>query len=112
MQARMVYVTCQDREQAVSIGKVIVEERLAACANILAGMTSLYWWEGKVVSDQECVLILKTTTERMPLLTERVTALHSYEVPCVVSLPLLEGNTDYLSWIEQETQAHHGDSNS
>ena len=104
MEYRIVYMTTEDREQAREIGKVLVEERLAACVNILDGMNSMYWWEGKVQEDNEAVLIAKTKAELMLELTERVKKLHSYDVPCVVSLPLLEGNPDFLEWIGTQTR--------
>lgn len=101
MEPRFVYVTCQDQAQAELIGRSLVKERLAACANVLPGMISFYWWEGKVASDPEVVLILKSTEELIPALTQRVKDLHSYEVPCVVALPIMDGNYDYLDWIDR-----------
>ena len=103
MEARFIYITCQDRAEAWKIGRALVQQRLAACANILDHMTAIYWWEGKLVEDQEVVLILKTREEQIPKLTELVNALHSYSVPCVVALPILEGNEAYLDWIHKET---------
>ncbi len=101
--ARMIYITCGSREEATVIARTVVEERLAACANIIAGMRSVYWWQGSVSEDDEIVLILKTTAARVGDLTERVKALHSYDLPCVVELPLAGGNIDYLDWIVAET---------
>lgn len=103
MQARLIYITCPNREEALMIGKSLVEQRLAACANVLNGMTSVYWWEGKVQDDQECVLILKTRETLVPALIQKVKKLHSYDVPAIVSLPILDGNPDYLQWIGRET---------
>ncbi len=101
--ARMLYITCGSREEATKIARAVVEERLAACANIIDPMRSVYWWEGSVNEDDETVLILKTTAERAGELTERVKALHSYDVPCVVEIPLGGGNAAYLDWIAAET---------
>lgn len=100
--ASMIYVTCGSVNEAREIGDAIVRARLAACANIIEGMRSLYWWEGDVQEDAETVLILKTTEERVPDVTERVRALHSYDVPCVVEIPLGGGNPDYFAWITAE----------
>ncbi|MBW0432773.1 cation tolerance protein CutA [Leptospira yasudae] len=99
MEARLVYVTAKNEKEALKIGKTLVEERLAACANILPKMKSVYHWEKKLVVDNEAVLILKTKSELMTELTLRIKSLHSYSVPCVVSLPLLEGNRDYFTWL-------------
>ena len=104
MAATMIYVTCSDEAEAGRIGRAVVEERLAACANIIAGMRSLYWWDGAVQEAGEVVLIAKTRAERVAALTARVKALHSYDVPCVVALPLTGGNADYFAWIEAETR--------
>lgn len=100
-----VYVTTGSLEEATAIGRTLVRERLAACANILPKITSLYWWNGDVETDTETVLILKTRTDHLELLTERVRASHSYDCPCVVAWPIIGGNPDYLAWIAAETDA-------
>ncbi len=103
MEYRLVYMTTENKEQAREIGRVLVQERLAACVNIIDGMNSMYWWEGKLQDDNETVLIAKTRAGLVGELTERVKKLHSYDVPCVVSTQLLEGNQDFLDWIGRET---------
>ena len=103
-----VYVTASDRDEAVRIGKALVEERLAACANVIDGARSLYRWEGEVRDDPEAVVILKSRTELMDALTSRVKEIHSYDVPCIVSWPILDGNAEYLSWLAAETDAAPG----
>ncbi|MBM3540167.1 MAG: divalent-cation tolerance protein CutA [Alphaproteobacteria bacterium] len=103
MEFRLVYMTAASRDEAKKIGRTLVEERLAACANVIDGMESVYWWQGKLTEDRETVLIAKTRAEMVPALTERVKALHSYTVPCVVALPLLGGNSAYMAWLEAET---------
>ena len=108
--ARFVYVTCANAEQAASIGRALVEERLAACANILPGVTSIYRWEGRIVTDAEAVLVLKSRADLIAALTARVQALHSYTVPCVVALPIEAGNADYLAWVARETGLNPGTS--
>lgn len=98
----MVYVTCGSVNEARRIGETIVRERLAACANILDGMQSVYWWEGEVQEGAEAVLILKTAAANVAAISERVKALHSYDVPCVAEIPLGRGNADYFAWIASE----------
>lgn len=100
-----VYVTTGSVNEAKEIGSALVRERLAACANILSGMTSLYRWDGAVQEDAETVLILKTRAAHIDDLTERVRVLHSYDCPCVVAWPIAAGNPDYLAWIAAETRA-------
>lgn len=103
MEYSLVYITTQDKHEAQKIGKDLVQSRLAACCNILAPMTSMYWWEGKVQEDEEAVLIVKTTKTQLDPLIQRVLALHSYDEPCVVCLPIEHGSKTYLDWIAQET---------
>ena len=106
MEARTLYITCRDRAEALAIGRAVVRERLAACANVLDGMTSLYWWEGQVAEDREVVLLLKTQASLVPALSARVAALHSYTLPCIVAWPIVGGHAPYLDWITQETTPH------
>ena len=101
--AVVVYVTCSDPAQAEAIARHLVEERLAACANLIPGMRSLYRWRGALESADETVLILKTTAVRVPALTTRVKQLHTYTVPCVVAVPVVDGSPEYLAWIAAET---------
>lgn len=103
MSHSLIYVTASSREEAMSLGRALVEARLAACANILAGMVSLYWWEGAVQQGDEAVLVLKTRTDLVPAATARITELHSYDCPCVVALPITGGNAGFLDWISRET---------
>jgi periplasmic divalent cation tolerance protein len=105
MDMRLVYMTAASRDEARKIGRALVEGRLAACANVIDGMESIYWWEGKLTEDREAVLIAKTRAELVPALTERVKQLHSYSVPCIVALPILAGNPAYLGWLAAETEA-------
>ncbi|HEX7928561.1 MAG TPA: divalent-cation tolerance protein CutA [bacterium] len=99
-----VYMTASSVNEAKRISRALVEERLAACTNILPGMTSFYWWQGKIDEGHETVLIAKTREELVERLTARVKALHSYTIPCVVALPMVGGNPDFLKWIEDVTQ--------
>jgi periplasmic divalent cation tolerance protein len=104
MTESFVYITCATAQEAENIGTVLVERRLAACVNILCGMRSLYWWKGKVEQGQEAVLIAKTRTALVDELTGAVRAMHGYEVPCVVAMPIKGGNPDFLDWIRRETR--------
>ena len=103
MAARWVYITAGDEGEAHRIGRALVESRLAACVNIIGGANSIYWWEGEIHEDTEAILVAKTHESAVPALVEKVRAVHSYDCPCIIALPILEGNPDYLSWIESET---------
>ena len=103
MSVIFVYVTASDSDEARQIGRQAVEEQLAACANILPGVTSIFRWQGKLEEAGEVVLILKTTEEKLEQLIGRVKALHSYDCPCIEALPVVEGNRDFLEWVVRET---------
>lgn len=98
---RLVYITTSDKQEAKSIGRKLVEEKLAACVNIVDGMEAIYRWKGEIVEDQETILIAKTPYHNVRELTERVKELHSYECPCVISLQFTEqeGNSEYQRWL-------------
>ncbi len=102
MEPRWVYITVGNPEEAKEIGKALVESKTVACVNILHDMHSIYIWEGKLQEDVETVLIAKTTQEKMPQVIEKVKALHSYECPCIISLPIKEGHDPFLKWIEEQ----------
>ena len=89
-------------DSAEEIGRRLVEERLAACVNVVPGLTSIYWWEGKVQRDAESLLVIKTTPEAYPRLERRIKELHPYTVPEILGLPVKEGNEDYLRWVREE----------
>lgn len=103
MSYRFLYMTASGPEEARRIGRALVEHRLAACVNIIEGMESIYWWEGRIQEDRETLLIAKTRAELFEPLLEKVKALHSYDCPCVVALPIESGNPEYLDWIGTET---------
>ena len=105
MDVYLVYVTVADVDEAERIARTAVTERLAACANVMDGIHSFYRWEGEVCDGKEAVLILKTTAERRCALQKRIKQLHSYTCPCIVFLPITDGNPDFLKWIADETQA-------
>jgi periplasmic divalent cation tolerance protein len=103
MEFRLLYITAANRDEAEKIANALVEERLAACANILGEISSIYWWQGKLTTDREVALTLKTRADLVEAAITRVKALHSYTVPCIVALPLLAGNPDYFAWLAAET---------
>lgn len=98
---RLVYITTSDKQEARAIGRKIVEEKLAACVNIIDGMESIYRWEGEIEEANECILIAKTPYHNVSELTQRVKELHSYDCPCVISWQLAEqeGNEEYQHWL-------------
>jgi periplasmic divalent cation tolerance protein len=104
-----VYVTAETIAEAKTLARALVSERIAACANIIPAVTSVYWWQGSLQETEEVGLILKTRSECVEQLTERLRALHSYSCPCVVALPIAAGNPDFLKWIEDETVSPAGD---
>ena len=102
MSAKLIYMTTPSRKEAEKIAEAVVTERLAACANILDGVTSIFHWEGKLCRENETVLILKTTEKKTDSLTARIKELHSYECPCIAVLPIEGGNPAFLEWIARE----------
>lgn len=99
----LVYVTCPSLDEARAIAREVVGDRLAACANLVDGVESLYWWEGQLTEGREVLLLLKTKRALYSRLEERVRALHSYKCPCIVALGIEEGLYDFLDWISHET---------
>lgn len=91
--------TCPDEASAQRLSRALVSERLATCVNRLAGVTSTYFWDGRLQEDGEILLIIKTTAARQAELQARLTALHPYELPELVVLPVTGGNEAYLQWV-------------
>ena len=100
----VVLVTCGKKKEAEGISATVVEKRLAACVNLVAGIRSLYRWEGKIHNDREYLLIIKTTRERFAALRKEIARLHSYQVPEIICLPIVEGAETYLNWIEKSVR--------
>lgn len=100
----MAYITASNREEALKLATILVQERLAACANLYDGMTSLYWWQGEMQQAQETSLIVKTRADLIDALKRRVCELHSYSVPCIVAWPITEGYEPFLDWVREETR--------
>lgn len=103
---RLVYITTKNKDEARNLGKAIIENRLAACVNIIDGMESMYHWKGNVETDNETILIAKTPYHNVNDLTKLVKKLHSYECPCIITLTITEqeGNEEYLQWLMKESR--------
>ncbi len=101
--AMVVLVTCGSEDEALKIARALVDERLAACANLVSPIRSIYRWEGKICDEREWLLIIKTQRGKYQKLDERVRSLHSYSVPEIIAIPITEGSSSYLRWIEEMT---------
>jgi periplasmic divalent cation tolerance protein len=102
-EARVVLMTAPDAEVAARIARTLVEERLAACVNVVDGVRSFYRWQGEVEDDAEVLLVAKTGVSRCQQLAARVEALHPYELPEIVVLPVYGGSERYLRWVLSES---------
>ena len=100
----MIYFTAANREDALRIGRILVEYRLAACINVLGEITSIYRWDGTIQEGTEVAAVAKAPSEKVAEVIDRIKALHSYSCPCVVSWPIAQGNPDYLEWLDEETR--------
>ena len=100
----VVFVTCGSEEEALKIANALVESRLAACVNLVAPIRSIYRWEERIWDEKEWLLIIKTQKDRFEDLEKKVKSLHSYSVPEIVSLPIVEGSSSYLDWISENTK--------
>ncbi|HEX7048136.1 MAG TPA: divalent-cation tolerance protein CutA [Gammaproteobacteria bacterium] len=101
---RIILVTCPDRATAAKIGSVLVEEKIAACANLVDGVTSIFRWKNEIHQDAEVLLMVKTRAARFADVERRVLELHPYEVPEIIACDITAGNLPYLNWIDESTQ--------
>jgi periplasmic divalent cation tolerance protein len=99
----VVFVTASSRIEAKKIANGLLKEKLAACVNIIGGLQSLFWWEGKINQAREFLLIIKTRKNLAARLIKKVRSLHSYTVPEIIALPIIVGNKKYLEWIDGAT---------
>ena len=97
----MVFVTVPDKKTADKIMKAVLENRLAACVNIVKNIDSFYWWKGKIEYSKELLLIMKTVKNKFCLLEKCVKDAHTYEVPEIISTEISSGNKDYFDWIKE-----------
>ena len=104
----LVKITVPDLGAARTIGRALVEERLAASVNVIPGLGSFYWWDGAVREAEEVLLLAKTREELVASLVDFVKSRHAYLCPCVLALPIGHGNPDYLDWISAETGDQDG----
>jgi periplasmic divalent cation tolerance protein len=101
----LLYVTTSSLDEARNLGRTVVEERLAACANVVGAIESFYHWEGKLeTGSEEGLLILKTLGSKVPALTARLLVMHSYSCPAIVAIPILGGHQGFLDWIRDEVE--------
>lgn len=99
----VVFITASSEDEAANIARTLVESRLAACVNIIRNVRSIYRWQGNIEDDAEVLMVVKTRKQHSSLLVEKVKELHSYDVPEVIALPIIEGSEDYLKWLQEST---------
>ncbi|MBI3322045.1 MAG: divalent-cation tolerance protein CutA [Candidatus Omnitrophica bacterium] len=95
----VVLVTCPKTAVARRLGVALVKRRLAACVNLIRGIESIFWWEGKIDRAREALLLIKTTRASFPRLRRAIRELHPYDVPEIIALPLVDGHPPYLRWV-------------
>jgi len=100
----IVLITAATKDEANRIARSLVEDRLAACVNIVHGVQSIFYWEGAIRDEQETLLIAKSRAQHMEKIIERVKSLHSYEVPEIIALPIVAGSRRYLDWVQEMTK--------
>jgi periplasmic divalent cation tolerance protein len=100
----IIYITTGSVNEAKKIGRALVEEKLAACSNIISPIRSIYSWQGKICDDKEALMVLKTRKQLFKQIVKRVEKLHSYDVPEIIAMPIIEGSSKYLSWLNEETK--------
>ncbi len=101
----LVLITTPSEEEAEAIAKAVVEEKLAACVNIVDGVKSFFWWEGRVDEASEALLIVKTRASKLPRLVEVVKKLHSYSVPEIIAVPIVAGFEQYMNWLDNSIES-------
>ena len=100
----VVFITASSTDEAALIGKALVDEHLAACANLVPEVRSLFFWDNKTQDERESLLMVKSRLPLLETLTARVKSLHSYSVPEVIALPIVGGSADYLAWLNETTK--------
>jgi len=102
-QILIILVTTPSRREAVRIGQAVVKKKLAACANVVSSVTSIFWWKGRIEKSREALVIMKTTPQRYAALSKTVRSMHPYEVPEIIALKVTKGLPRYIAWVHQET---------
>jgi periplasmic divalent cation tolerance protein len=103
MENIVVLITASSEDEAAKISRALVEARLAGCVNIIKGIRSIYHWQGKVEDESEVLMIVKTQQHLFPSLSKKVKELHTYTVPEILALPVVEGSVEYLNWLKEVT---------
>jgi periplasmic divalent cation tolerance protein len=98
----LIYITTSEGSESKKIAKILLEEKLVACTNIIPQINSLYLWKGEIEEDNESVLIAKTKKDKVDQVIKRVEEIHSYETPCILELEVKKGSEGYLQWMEDE----------
>ncbi|MFC3194763.1 divalent-cation tolerance protein CutA [Marinicella sediminis] len=99
-----VFISCQNKSEAKKLVESLLADQIIACAQILPEVESFYRWKGQIVNDQECLLLLKTRHRHFSAIEQLVREGHSYDVPEIIAVPLVDGSTDYLKWIDEQTE--------
>ena len=105
MKFQIIYITVSNKGEAEKIASVLLNQKLCACVNIIENVTSFFFWKDKIQKEKEVILLAKTTENLTKRLIETVKKKHSYSCPCVVSVPILDGNPDFLQWIQNSTKS-------
>ncbi len=100
----VVFITTSTEEEAHRIAEALLKQRKAACVNIVPRVSSLFWWQDKLESAQESLLIVKTNTPLLNQIVRLVKEIHSYDIPEIIAMPIIGGNQDYLEWIDKEVK--------
>ena len=104
VEACIAYVTVKDKKEGIFLAELALKKQLAACANIIPKILSIYLWNGKMQNDKECLLIIKTTKKKFPNLQKLIINSHSYDIPCVLSLSVSGGNPKFLEWVKMQVE--------
>ncbi|MCX5781185.1 MAG: divalent-cation tolerance protein CutA [Elusimicrobia bacterium] len=104
MENIVIFITCANLKEAEKISKQLLEKKLTACANLVRGVSSRYWWKGKIQKSNEIMLIMKSRKRLFKKIISEVKKNHSYEVPEIIALPIIAGNPEYLEWIKESTK--------
>lgn len=102
----VIFVTCANREEGEKISQGLVEKKLVACVNLIPEIFSRYWWQGKIEVSNETLLMIKSKKSLFKQIITEVKKLHSYTVPEIIALPIIDGNKDYLDWIKKSVETN------
>ena len=105
----MLYITVPSKEEGIRLGRLLIEDQLAACANVYDGATSIFQWDGAVQEENEALLFAKTTRNLIDPATDLLVLEHPYECPCVVAFPVVGGHRDFIAWVADQTGNADGD---